>query len=146
MWAHYAENHTGVCLGFTITDEYHNVKYQKNRIKFDPAHELRNPKSQEKFLNKLIKTKDKNWSYEQEYGFLEKRDELDSDGVNFYHAFNKNELELSHLILGMRSAPHNLIKYQGLLKHLNYSETIKVQQVEKSYTNYSMTTYKYKKD
>lgn len=144
MWAHYANNHTGVCLGFLVRDKHHLVKYKKDRLKFDPTCNLKDEPSSLKFLDKLIKIKDINWKYEKEYRFLEKKKGLSKDGDNFFHEFKEGELELRFVTLGMNSAPHIDQKYDALLKHYGYSEKIQLNKVNKAYGTYSMTTHKHK--
>jgi len=96
-----------------------------------------------KFLDKLIKTKDSNWSYEKEYRFLKHRKELVKDGHHFFHNFNKDELELRYVILGMRSAAHNDQKYKALLESYGYLDNVRLKRVERSYGEYSMTTHQH---
>jgi len=66
QWAHYANRHTGMCLGFDVPDEVLSaVTYVKDRLGFrmdEPwASQGDDPRISEAFL-----TKYEHWSYEQE--------------------------------------------------------------------------------
>jgi hypothetical protein len=60
QWAHYADNHKGVCLGFEIPEEdLRKVKYVSERL-------ARETLDQPDCNEKLLTTKFSHWSYEQE--------------------------------------------------------------------------------
>jgi hypothetical protein len=57
QWAHYAENHKGICLGFDIDNRLlKKVSYVKYRLKYALI------KSSDK-INKLLTTKFYHWNY-----------------------------------------------------------------------------------
>jgi hypothetical protein len=77
MWAHYADNHGGVCIGLdadrVVTScplvVHGDVRYQDEpfSMKFDPSEDLG------RLLRRLAEallTKDARWSYEQEVRFV----------------------------------------------------------------------------
>lgn len=60
QWAHYGNNHRGLCLGFEIPEKIlKKVRYVSSRL---AKSTLKDPKKQEKILT----TKFKHWDYEQE--------------------------------------------------------------------------------
>ena len=102
QWAHYADNHRGLCLGFEIPDKnLDQVRYITSRPPM-PA----NPKGmtrEEKrdFLAKLAHTKFAHWSYEDEYRIYCTR-KHPVDGL-CYLPFSE-ELKLKTVIAGYRCA------------------------------------------
>jgi len=94
QWAHYANNHKGVCLGFDIPSKnLTKVSYVKERI----AH---NGKIGEDQMTQFLSTKFEHWSYEQEYrAFLSLKDE--TDGI--YYADFSESLKLKQVIVGANS-------------------------------------------
>ena len=67
QWAHYADKHKGLCLGFDIINtKLRKVRYVENRF--------RSPKNKEdanNFMDKLLTRKFLHWKYEQEYRCFE---------------------------------------------------------------------------
>lgn len=95
QWAHYAESHKGICLGFDIIDSVLNrVRYFSNRIKLP----LR---TKEKDMRRAFLTKYKHWQYEEEYRALVLKKEQDING-NFYVNFDK-DCQLKEVIFGYKS-------------------------------------------
>ena len=144
MWAHYANNHNGVCLEFFIQENPHVINYIKNRTKFDPFINLKDESSKLKFMNHLVTIKDKRWEYEEECRLLKHKNSLLKDGNDFFFEFEACALELRGVYLGMESPTHNEQKYKALLAHYEYPENIQVKRVRKAYGTYSMTTYPHK--
>jgi len=95
QWAHYADNHKGICLGFDIPSEkLTKVRYVEERI----AH---NGQINDDQMIQFLSTKFQHWSYEQEYrGFYRLEDEI--DGI-YYVDFSET-LKLSQVIVGARSS------------------------------------------
>lgn len=95
QWAHYADRHRGICLGFSYPKElahiFQPVEYSES--KFD-AKSL----NVEQILNKALYTKYKNWEYEQEVRAVIELKERDNDG-NYYMPFEGN-LNLEKVIVG----------------------------------------------
>lgn len=78
MWAHYAGNHTGVCIGYDLTDfelgyeeTYHPILYVRNS---DFTEEINNIDNDErnklKILEEPFLKKSYDWSYEKEWRIL----------------------------------------------------------------------------
>lgn len=63
MWAHYADNNKGLCLGFEISEQAQGsltkISYVPKRIQWDENID-------EKTMNKILTSKFKNWGYEKE--------------------------------------------------------------------------------
>ncbi|KOO58948.1 hypothetical protein WH43_07015 [Rheinheimera sp. KL1] len=95
QWAHYADRHRGICLGFSYPKEFannfHEVEYSTS--KFDA-----NSLNVKQILDKALYTKYKNWEYEQEVRTVIELKERDSDG-NYYMPFEGN-LNLEKVIVG----------------------------------------------
>lgn len=66
MWSHYAESHTGVCLGFDSESDYFSiaqpVRYTRNRPSVDPIAQSNN-----QMLEASLFTKSLDWAYEEEW-------------------------------------------------------------------------------
>lgn len=75
MWAHYADNHGGIVIGFNIHDAaFRNgisakVRYRKHRVAVNPAAVVGTPLWW-KQIHHTIFTKSREWSYEQEYRII----------------------------------------------------------------------------
>lgn len=102
MWGHYAEKHTGICLGFDVPDELlAPVIYAKRLLKIEVDPKTGEPKPTEKVVNKLLRTKFFDWKYEDEMRLFV---ELDQDTVEsgmYFYSFSR-ELALREIILGPR--------------------------------------------
>src|SRR3569832_2664480 len=72
MWAHYADKHHGVCLGFDIPkrgdeDLLFPVVYNPSRLQYVLDHTKDVLGLDQTFIHALIETKSREWSYEREY-------------------------------------------------------------------------------
>lgn len=94
IWAHYADKHRGVCLGFDIPDELtKRITYRSQRLP-----RPRNPSSVD--AEALLFTKFSNWAYEQEIRvWAPLNDQV--DGLYFADFDDKN-LRLVVVIAGAR--------------------------------------------
>jgi hypothetical protein len=97
MWAHYADKHAGICLGFDVSEDwFFQVEYIKDLIKFDRNFDLT-----ESDAKKLLSAKHESWAYEQEYRiFCPLKDKKPEHG-NYFEGFS-NHLKLIEVILGHR--------------------------------------------
>lgn len=108
MWAHYAEKHAGICLGFNIplargSDPIlRPVLYEPERLTFllDYGKDLYG--IDRDFVEAMIFTKAHEWSYEQEYRVMAELRERDPATGMFYVDFGP-ELQLREIILGARN-------------------------------------------
>lgn len=109
QWAHYADNHEGVCLGFDRPSSLlEKVTYVEDRIDLDG-------KMDEELVMKLLKTKYIHWSYEKEYRAFIPRKENEK-GIYYFEFSDK--LILENVIVGEKSkiSPGELNNALGSLK------------------------------
>jgi len=101
LWAHYADKHKGIALGFEIPeDNLLKVDYviKEVRTKFDLTGNF--AEDEQRFLN-LAKVKFQEWSYEKEFRLLIGLDVcITEDNMNFV-PFG-NGLKLKEIVLGCR--------------------------------------------
>jgi hypothetical protein len=95
QWAHYSNNHKGLCLGFDIPNQLlEEVEYVPSRIQH-------NGKLDEQLVLKLLKTKFKHWSYEKEYRWFV--DLGKPEGDLFFSKFS-DTLKLREVVVGKNSS------------------------------------------
>ncbi|MQA37841.1 DUF2971 domain-containing protein [Rugamonas aquatica] len=123
MWAHYANSHSGVCLGFDVPDKVaHQVVYAPERpiLKLNPKLPLNG--ITEDILKTMLMTKYAQWSYEEEWRLSYKL--TDPDPVNgcYYIPFGEH-LTLREIIIGAR-CKHSAIDFDKPLGSVDQSITI----------------------
>ena len=129
QWAHYADRHKGICLGFNVTGgqgKFGRVQYEKERFPF-PAPE----KVDLDFAWKLLST-DWFWEYEREWRvFLELKDGVRNEraGRVLYFADFGPELVLQEVILGAASKTAVSDVLQAMQ---GYGETVRVSRMRLS--------------
>jgi hypothetical protein len=102
LWAHYADRHKGICLGFDVSGgqaKFGRVQYMKERFPFPKNLDI-------EFSWKLLSTKFQAWEYEKEWrAFLELKDGVWNEGAGrvLYFADFGPELMLQEVILGAAS-------------------------------------------
>jgi len=108
MWAHYADKHKGVCLGFDVPDTGPDplagpVSYNPKRLQFvlDQTKDLGGIDSD--FLKAVLYTKAHEWSYEREWRALADLKEKDS-ATGYYYVDFGPQLQLREVILGSRNS------------------------------------------
>ena len=95
QWAHYADRHKGLCLGFDVIDEFLSaVDYEEGRF---PAPDK---KPEPSFLLRSFFTKFSHWSYEEEYRLF--RSLTNKINGHYFSSFSKN-MELKQVIVGCES-------------------------------------------
>lgn len=122
MWAHYAQNHTGVCLGFDVPDDKaKQMRYEPERLTglIDPSKPLRGVTND--VLEAVVTTKYAQWSYEEEWRLFAKLQEKDPNGF-FYLPFG-DTLVLREIIVGARCTK-SVGSFRKLLEPVNKSVTI----------------------
>ena len=98
QWAHYAEKHKGVCLGFDIPEKkLKKVKYVAERL-------ARETLDQPDCNEKLLTTKFNHWSYEQERRLIIdlNSNQINGGGLRF-ESFS-DEMVLKEVYIGCKSA------------------------------------------
>lgn len=94
QWAHYANNHKGICLGFDVPATLlRKIKYVRERITARNHSEADN-------IAKLLTTKFSHWSYEEESRMFVDLGESE-EGLH-YKNFS-DDLALKQVIIGFRS-------------------------------------------
>tara|TARA_R110002049_G_scaffold233475_1_gene406785 strand:+ start:140 stop:682 length:543 start_codon:yes stop_codon:yes gene_type:complete len=95
QWAHYAENHKGLCLGFDVPDRHtKKVEYIEERFPMDFE-------MNQDLVERLLTTKYAGWSYEQEYrAFVPLKE---AEGKNYFINFGP-ELDLKEIFVGANSS------------------------------------------
>lgn len=100
MWAHYADNHQGLSLGFKVsTKNACEVKYISEPEIGREAFSLLNA-ANEKFL-KVLATKFDHWAYEKEWRIFSKIDKERSSEMQFEEF--SDDLELASVTIGAKS-------------------------------------------
>ena len=102
LWGHYAERHTGICLGFDIPDTLlapviYNTHLRK--IPIDP--QTNQPRLTELVVNRLLRTKFSDWKYEDEVRLFVGLDHDTIESGCYFYPFS-DQLVLREIILGPR--------------------------------------------
>jgi hypothetical protein len=102
MWAHYAEKHTGICLGLDVEDAIINkVTYSNEKLQVEFGPHLAKYGLTVDLLKKVISTKATDWSYERESRVMGALKVADPKTKLFYHDFDQ-QVALREVILGHR--------------------------------------------
>ncbi|MDD5384004.1 MAG: DUF2971 domain-containing protein [Gallionella sp.] len=102
MWGHYAEKHTGICLGFDVQNKFlEPVIYSKGLLKISIDQNTGEPKLTEQFMKRLLLTKFYDWKYENEMRLFVDLDHKTVESGKYFYPFSDN-LELREVILGPR--------------------------------------------
>jgi hypothetical protein len=97
QWAHYADNHKGVCLGFDIPEnKLRKVKYVSERLARET---LDLPDCNEK----LLTTKFSHWSYERERRLQIELNSYSIDDKGLRFACFSNDMALEEVYIGCKS-------------------------------------------
>ena len=142
MWGHYAEKHTGMCLGFDVPDGplLATVIYAKRPLKLeleiDP--ETRRPKPPEKLMEKLIRRKFIDWKYEDEMRLFVGLDPGTEESGKYFYPFS-DDLMLRKIILGPRCE----LPIEGVRKIVaDFKPPVVVLKSRIAYTRYEVVMHK----
>lgn len=121
MWAHYCNNHTGLCLGFDTHiggTFYQNgvkkiVEYVKNRQLLDISNGTINKEQ----ILKIITEKYEPWQYEEEVRIIKTEEQMFSNGES-QNKFEKSAL--TAIFFGLRMPKERQDFYMLLCKKLGY--------------------------
>lgn len=81
MWSHYANNHTGICIGFDRdASPFNHTKKVIYRGERPKAEFNSDP---EKLIDRVLLTKSQHWQYEKEWRVIKRT--IETDELNFYH-------------------------------------------------------------
>lgn len=132
MWTHYAESHSGVCLGFDSSMQPFAralpVQYSKTR----PIIDLTADTDKSLHINTLY-SKSNDWCYEQEWRLC---DDLCGPGIHLIPTS-----ALRQIILGLK-APHNLLR-EVLAWTREYQNSIEIYRARKSTTSFELEIQRY---
>jgi hypothetical protein len=102
MWAHYADKHYGICLGFDVSEHLlTQVTYTDQKIAVPFGAHLPKHGLTADLLSKVRITKATDWSYEREYRAEAALKTPDPKSGYFYTDFGP-EIQLREVILGHR--------------------------------------------
>jgi hypothetical protein len=114
MWAHYTEEHKGICIEFDYTKDTEFFKPFKN-VRYDdtyPVYNYLNDKNN--VVEQLVLHKSRHWSYEKETRVIKKYSKL--------YEFNPDCL--TGIYFGVRTPSEQIKTIQNLLKaNKKYSQT-----------------------
>jgi len=134
MWAHYADSHKGLALGLEVPDRLlFKINYVENRIKPESDVDV-SKASMEVLIHKLLRTKHKEWSYEDEYRLLRPLENCVSEGDKFFATFNETTV-LKEVIIGARYETSNSDELSSELK----SEGVSFQTARAEFQGFKMT-------
>lgn len=104
LWGHYAEKHTGICLGFDVSDyRAEKVIYASKPMKISIDSMTGEPKFTKANINRLKRTKFADWKYEDEVRLFLFLDEATEESGLYFFPFCA-DLVLREVILGPRCA------------------------------------------
>lgn len=96
LWGHYAEKHSGLCLGFDFDDNLlSDVSYSRSRLSIKPENINENKMVQ------VLNTKYEDWLYEEEVRCFTRLENPDKKG-NYFADFS-DRLSLQEIIVGCNS-------------------------------------------
>ena len=134
LWAHYADKHRGLCLGFDVPDsQLLPIEYVDKR---HPASSFTKALDQtdDDFLKFMLTKKHKHWSYEQEFRTIHRfGSKMKHDQLCF--AQFGSDLQLSEVVLGYRTTITKAILTRALR---NGGLSVPVTRVAPSATRFEM--------
>jgi hypothetical protein len=102
MWAHYAKNHTGICLGIEVPDgRAMKVSYEPERLKMVLDAISLETAVDDDIIRTVVSTKFKEWEYEREWRILVRLGGADPETGLHYVDFSP-DFELREIIAGAR--------------------------------------------
>lgn len=105
MWAHYGDRHTGVALGFDVPERAaHKVDYRGEKLKDLLGENPSLGSVSKETLMRLVSTKAKAWSYEEERRVFETlKDAPRNEAGHHFLPFNDGYFTLREVLLGVGS-------------------------------------------
>lgn len=100
QWSHYAERHTGLCLGFDVPSRHlADVNYSRKRFAIEVRQLLKLRELDSETAKRLLFTKYSHWRYENEIRAFLTLDETDPE-TGLYFADFSDSLKLVEVIMG----------------------------------------------
>lgn len=135
MWAHYADNHKGVCLGFKVNQIHlKKVCYDHSRLKRE------NFDSDNKLIAALLRCKSKDWEYEKERRMIISKRNLKNDGEHYFFEFIPGKFQLHSIHLGIYNQT-SVEFFEQLLKNNGYHDKVLVKIVKPTRSTFSLNDY-----
>ena len=129
MWSHYADNHKGVCLEFTVDDSNVNDIYLSNDVKIEiekvtysdsPLDIWKLSTEGLANVNRLLTRKSKRWNYEKEIRLIGKNRE-----------FLKFKIEsVTQIIYGYRTSHKDRYAITRLFANLGYNFDLRLAKIQ----------------
>lgn len=102
LWSHYAEKHTGLCLGFDVCDNLlMDIIYTETRVNLTRGNTLRHEDLTPQVAERLLSTKFRDWSYEDEVRVFVRLEDRDP-ATGFYFRKFDERIQLAEAIAGHR--------------------------------------------
>lgn len=100
MWSHYAEKHTGICLGFDVCrSQVQQVSYQDDRILAALGPKQTPTELSEELQQQLLCTKSSGWRYEEEYRRFISLETAHAEGPLHFWPM-RGDIQLREVVLG----------------------------------------------
>lgn len=102
LWSHYAENHTGLCLGFDIRRPLaEKVRYFRNRRRLQSVKSF--VENQDfPAMQYSLTAKFASWEYEREHRIFSRLSEAEVEGDMYFEPFS-DDVKLKSVIIGVRA-------------------------------------------
>ncbi|WP_299850573.1 DUF2971 domain-containing protein [uncultured Roseovarius sp.] len=140
MWAHYAKSHTGIALGFEVPDRLlTHINYITEKI-IPPLDVDTNKESMSELVDLLLKSKHKNWEYEEEVRLVRTLQNCDEEDGLYFAKWNHVTM-LKEVILGDRYQSKDDTGIQGVLE----DSGVKFITARPEFKGFKMTPQKYQK-
>lgn len=138
MWAHYADNHSGIVIGLDesqfIKDKMALVKvcYQDGMVLFPVTAKPAKLEQYEKYFDDVLTRKETNWKYEKEVRFYAELNEENTDG-NYY--FSIPPSSITEVYLGFRADKTTVINAKSIKqrKEFNHLRIYRMDKHESSF-------------
>ena len=144
LWAHYADKHKGICLGFDLPDGcIRKVCYVRKRKRL-PSDWNKDEKTSLKWAKRMLFTKFHGWAYEDEYRVFVKLDPEEEDENGNYHVdFKESHMTLREAILGCECPFPESVEGRVLITRLQsrlepYDEEVKLIRARPSDESFTM--------
>ena len=143
MWAHYASNHAGICLGFDVPACLAEKINYVGQLRPLDQRVLTDKEYNREMVNFAKSTKSNHWAYEQEWrcwfslNDQERRAKSQNSDELFFADFC-NDLILREVIFGCRSK----LSTTQIKPHVRPSDNVKFSTVRPSFRNFEMVEQK----
>lgn len=102
LWSHYAQKHTGICLGFEVLDSLLiDIIYTETRLVLAHGTTLLPGDLNPQVAQRLLSMKFRDWSYEDEVRVFARLEEEDPVTGLYFREFDEN-MHLAQVIAGHR--------------------------------------------